>query len=75
MINLTVADTDPLGFVTVFNGATADDDRPNSSSINYTDAGMYLANGIIVAVSPTATVKVYASAATDVLIDVVGYVT
>jgi hypothetical protein len=74
VINLTVADTDPLGFVTVFNGATADDARPNASSINYKDAGMFVANGITVAISPTATVKVYASAATEVVIDVVGYV-
>lgn len=74
VLNLTVAATDARGYATVFNGATPDDRVPNASSINFRDADEYIANGIIVPVSPTGTVKVHVSAATEVIIDVVGHI-
>lgn len=74
IINVTVADTDPLGYALVFNGATADSPTPVGSSVNWVDAGEYVANGITVALSATGTVKVYTESATDVIIDVVAYI-
>ena len=74
VLNLTVAATDAWGYATVFNGATADNAVPNASSVNFRDADEYVANGVIVPVSPTGTVKVFVSAATEVVIDVVGFV-
>lgn len=74
IINLTIDGVDAHGFATVFNGATADVDRPNASSINWGPSSVTIANGIIVSVSATNTVKVYALEACDVVIDVAGYV-
>jgi hypothetical protein len=72
IINLTVAETDALGFALVYNGDT--EDTPLGSSINWVDAGEFIANGITVAVSATGTVKVYTLVPTEIIIDVVGYI-
>lgn len=74
IINLTIDGVDAHGFATVFNGATADEDRPNASSINWGPNSVTIANGIIVSVSATNTVKVYALEGCEVVIDVAGYV-
>lgn len=74
IINITVADTDALGYALVFNGDTPDSPTPVGSSINWVDAGEFVANGITVALSSTGTVKVYTEKATDVVIDVVAYI-
>ena len=74
IINVTVADTDPLGYALVFNGDTPDDPTPVGSSVNWVDAGEYVANGITVALSASGSVKVYTESATDVIIDVVAYI-
>lgn len=73
VINLTAADAEGLGFATVFNGDTDDADRPNASSINWVDTTDTIANGIIVKLSATNTVKVYTRTATEIIIDVVGW--
>lgn len=74
IINLTVDRATDAGYATVFNGATADADRPNASSINWLPDTYTIANGIIVTVSTDNEVKVFATDPTEVIIDVVGYV-
>ncbi len=74
IINLTIDVVDAHGFATVFNGATADADRPLASSINWGPNTVTIANGIIVTVSDTNTIKVYALEECEVIIDVAGYV-
>lgn len=74
IINVTVADTDALGYALVFNGDTADSPTPVGSSINWVDAGEFVANGITVSLSASGSVKVYTESATDVVIDVVAYI-
>ena len=71
IINLTVAETDALGFALVYNGDSTS--TPVGSSINWVDAGEFIANGITVAVSSTGTVNVYTLTETEIIIDVVGY--
>lgn len=73
LINLTVNEPTLSGFLTVFNGSTADTARPNASSINWGVGTQVIANGLTIGVSATGTVKVYAFDATDVIIDVMGY--
>ncbi len=74
IINVTVADTDALGYALVFNGDTPDSPTPVGSSVNWVDAGEFVANGITVSLSSTGSVKVYTETATDVVIDVVAYI-
>ena len=58
------------GFFTVTGCVTP---TPNASSLNYT-TGVNGANELVVELSPTGKLCVYTSAATDVIIDVVGSV-
>ncbi len=74
IINVTVADTDDNGFALVFNGDTADSPTPLGSSVNWVGDGEFVANGITVATSDTGTVKVFTLEATEVVIDVIGYI-
>lgn len=74
IINLTIDVVTAHGFATVFNGDTDDADRPNASTINWGPESWTIANGIIVSVSSTSTVKVYALVECEAIIDVVGYV-
>ncbi len=80
IVNITVDGTVGRGFLTAFNGATADDDRPDASTINWYEDTSIVANGVIVPVAPDGTIKVYCyglggTAVTDVVIDVVGAIT
>lgn len=70
VINLTVSGTGQPGYLTVFNGDTADDDRPNASSINWYAPGAVVANGIPVVIGTGGIVKVYALQETEVIVDV-----
>jgi hypothetical protein len=74
IINLTIDVVDTHGFATVFNGETADADRPNASAINWGPNTVTIANGIIVSVGSTNTIKVYTLEPCEVIIDVAGYV-
>lgn len=65
-LNVTVVDPDMAGFVTVFPCGT----RPLTSTVNYTSRAV-AANNVIVGADSNR-VCVYASTATDVLVDVVG---
>jgi|GEM_PF-6559880 len=76
IINLTVVNPDggQRGFATVFNGDTDDADRPNTSSINWGSDTEVVANSVTAKVSSTGSINVFARQATDILVDVLGYV-
>ena len=75
LINLTVVNTEgERGFATVFNGDTADADRPNTSNINWSDSTEVIANSATVRANAEGIVKIYVSEATDVIVDVQGYI-
>jgi len=71
MLNVTAVFPDGPGFLTLYPcGQT----RPNASSVNYSTAGVVVANAVLVRVGHGGNVCVYNSAATDMVIDVTGYV-
>lgn len=72
IVNITVANTVGAGFVTVYNGDSAN--RPNTSSVNWSASGQILSNGLTVKVSSTGTVRVFANSGTHVIIDVIGFI-
>ena len=71
-INLTVTETEAPSFLAVTPGDAIDF---NTSSINWWQAGLSLANGLIVPLGPKRDLKIFAGpgAATHVIIDVAGY--
>ncbi len=70
VINVTAVDPAAPGFFTVYDCKPS---MPNASALNYT-TGVNVANEVVAGVSDTGTVCVYTSAASDLLVDVVGYV-
>ena len=71
MLNVTAVFPGDPGFLTLYPcGQT----RPNASSVNYSTAGVVVANAVLVRVGHGGNVCVYNSAATDIVIDVAGYV-
>ena len=74
IINVTVADTSGNGYALVFNGDSATDPTPVGSSVNWVGSGEFVANGITVATGADGTVNVFTLEATEVVIDVVGYI-
>jgi len=71
LLNLTVANTSPAGFVGLFKG---DISWPGNSSINWDHAGQAIANLAVVALDASANIKAYnGGAQTDIIIDVIGY--
>lgn len=77
LINLTVVNAEGRGFATLFNGGTADADRPDTSNINWeTNAGGsdVIANAATVRPDARGVIKVYTSMPTNVIIDVQGYI-
>ena len=73
LINLTVNEPTLSGYATIFSGDTADADRPNASSINWGIGTQVLANGLTIGVGSAGTIKVFTYDATDVIIDITGY--
>jgi hypothetical protein len=71
MLNVTAVFPDGPGFLTLYPCGQA---RPNASSVNYSAAGVVVANAVLVRVGNGGNVCVYNSAATDIVIDVAGYV-
>ncbi len=71
VLNVAVAKAGAAGFVTVY---PAGDARPGASNVNYT-AGVAVGNRVIVPVSPSGQVTLYATAATDIIVDVSGWFT
>lgn len=75
LINLTVVNVEGVrGFATVFNGDTDDSDRPNTSNINWTDSTGVIANSATVRPNADGEIKIYTSQATDVIVDIQGYI-
>jgi hypothetical protein len=71
VLNLTVTETEQAGFVAVF---PANVPWPGNSSINWSETGQNLANGVITATDPTGNVKIRGGVApTHVVMDVQGY--
>ena len=83
VVNVAVDATAGAGFLTVYNGDTAEDDRPNAATMNWYEDFSIVANGVIVPCGADGSVNVYAQGnagptgtpITEVVIDVVGYVT
>ena len=73
LINLTVNEPALSGYTTIFSGDTADADRPNASSINWGIGTQVLANGLTIGVSSAGTIRVFTFDATDVIIDITGF--
>jgi hypothetical protein len=71
VLNVAAVDARTAGFVTVFPCGA---DRPNASNLNYT-AGSVLSNLVIAKVGTDGNVCLYASGATDLVVDVNGYAT
>ncbi|CAN5515635.1 hypothetical protein BH23ACT3_BH23ACT3_01040 [soil metagenome] len=73
IINLTVTDTGPWGFLTLYNGDSST--RPDTSSINWSTPGSSVANSVHVATGAAGTIQVYAFESTHVIVDVLGFLT
>lgn len=67
-LNVTVANSEGTGFVTVY----ACGNRESVSSVNFT-VGQAVANAVMSPVSSTGTVCFYASAFTDIIVDINGW--
>ncbi|MEY2446227.1 MAG: hypothetical protein QOE00_2807, partial [Ilumatobacteraceae bacterium] len=68
-LNVTVTNPDASGFITVYACGT----RAFVSSVNFV-AGQTVANAVLARVSPAGTVCFYSSAATDMVVDINGWV-
>lgn len=71
IMNITAIGADNVGFITAH---ACVEPRPLASSLNYTP-GVNLGNEIIAGLSTTGTICLYTSAATNLAVDVVGYIT
>lgn len=71
LVNLTVTNTSPAGFLALYSNGLAS--WPGTSSINWDHPGQSIANLSVVSVDANAKLKAYANTATDFLIDVLGY--
>ncbi|MEO1055880.1 MAG: hypothetical protein AAFY28_03105 [Actinomycetota bacterium] len=70
MVNVAALDPSDQGFLTLYPCGAP---QPNASTLNY-GAGQRVANGAIVALSDRGELCVYSHRATDVIVDVTGYV-
>ena len=71
VLNVAVAKETASGFVTAYPAGTS---RPNASNVNYV-GGTAVGNRVIVPVSPSGQVTLYATATTDLIVDVSGWFT
>ena len=71
VLNVAVTKSATSGFVTIYPTGTT---RPNASNVNYT-SDTYVGNRVIVPVSPSGQVTLYATAPTDIIVDVSGWFT
>ncbi|BAN03866.1 HYR domain-containing protein [Ilumatobacter coccineus] len=70
VMNITAVNPSGRGYVTV----SPCGDRPLASSLNYGSAGAVVGNELVAKLSADGTVCVFSSAATDLTVDVVGYI-
>lgn len=73
IINLTVTETGPWGFLTLFNGDSTT--RPDTSAINWSVESSSAANSLHVSTGAAGTIQVYAYDTTHVIVDVLGFLT
>ncbi|HUF99088.1 MAG TPA: hypothetical protein VMM60_13240, partial [Ilumatobacter sp.] len=71
MLNVTAIFPDGPGFLTLY---PCGQQRPIASSVNYSGSGMVVANAVLVRVGNGGNVCLYTSSATDIAIDIAGYV-
>jgi len=69
-LNVAVVFPDGPGFLTVFPCGAV----PTTSSVNHTIAGTVRANNVVAKLSPSGTVCVFSLAATDLIVDVTGWI-
>lgn len=75
LINISVADTDGIGYMTAFNGDTADDDRPLAASVTWSGPDNRATNSLTVRPSDAGAIKVYlGGSGAHVIVDVSGYI-
>ncbi|MEO1056831.1 MAG: RCC1 domain-containing protein, partial [Actinomycetota bacterium] len=72
VLNVTGADGDDRGFITVYPGNVA---RPTTSNINLSGAGATRPNTVIVPVSPSGTIKIFSQKGAHIVVDVTAYFT
>lgn len=70
MLNVTAVNPAAAGYLTVF---PCGSNRPNASNVNYL-TGQVVPNAVLAAIGTEGRVCVYSSAATDLIVDVNGYV-
>ncbi|BAN03865.1 hypothetical protein YM304_35510 [Ilumatobacter coccineus YM16-304] len=70
VMNITAINPSGRGFITTYPCGT----RPLASSLNYGSAGAVVGNELVAKLSADGTVCVFSSAATDLTVDVVGYI-
>jgi hypothetical protein len=68
-LNVTAVNPSAPGFLTIY---PCDSDRPLASNVNFT-AGVVIANGVLAPLSSNGRTCVYASAGTDVVVDLAGW--
>lgn len=71
VLNVTVTDADDAGYITVFPTGTA---RPEASNLNY-GRRQTIPNQVIVPVGANGRISIFASATTNVIVDVAGWFT
>jgi hypothetical protein len=71
-VNVTVTDTSSGGWLSLFSNAVP---WPGTSTINWFQTGMTIANGTTVAVDDAARFRIRGAGSTHVVVDVTGYYT
>lgn len=75
LVNITVAGTDAIGFLTAFNGDTAPEDLPLAASVTWAMANERNSNSLTVRTNAAGQINVYTKGSADVIVDVTGYLT
>jgi hypothetical protein len=69
--NLTIVNTSGLGFLVAYPAGTS---RPATSNINWFQSGQIVANSATIRFGTSGQISIYVSGATDVIVDVAGYI-
>lgn len=70
ILNVTVDHTEGTGYLTVY---PSNERQPGTSSVNFTGPGGTASNSVVTNVGPDGYIKIYASEATDIIVDVFGF--
>jgi hypothetical protein len=69
--NITVVNTTGPGYLTLFPAGAS---RPTASTINYSAANQVIANGVVMRLSGSGAMDIYAATTTDVVFDATGFI-